>query len=305
MTPMQKTLSLQTEESPISDLSALAFMQNPIATLILDENAAILKTNLAFEELSGYEEIDLLGKHISLFKSNRNEPSLHDACYLNTVQLVRYDSREEYILCKNDTHILVRKNSKNITSNGRQYGILTLEDITEQQKTLEHYQYLATHDSLTGLANRALLDDNFKKAQDRAIKNHRKMVLLVCDINGFKQLNDSCGHDFGDSALKEVAKTLEKLLRGNDTVARYGGDEFVLILEDIIVAHDNQTSRIVAKIKAAFPITIMNGEQACQINMCIGSACFPDEGSSLNQLIQIADHNMYQEKKRFYGFLEN
>jgi diguanylate cyclase (GGDEF)-like protein len=125
------------------------------------------------------------------------------------------------------------------------------------------------------------------------------MALLICDINEFKQCNDSYGHDFGDTVLKVVAKTLEELLRTNDTVARYGGDEFVLILEDI--GHSDQISKIVMTIKAAFPMTIIQDEQACKIDMSIGSACFPDNGNNFNEIIQIADQNMYQEKKYFYS----
>lgn len=287
------------ESDFIGDFPTFVFTQNPIAMLILDENATILQANLAFYALTGYKEFDLFGKHISLLESTRNNTSLYDTCYKNTMLQGQANSCEIYVLCKNDEHLFVRNNNKNIMNDGKQYTIFTMEDITEQKRILEHYQYLSTHDPLTGLANRVLLYDNFKKAKDKAIANHQKMALLVCDINEFKQCNDSYGHDFGDTILKVVAKTLEALLRTDDTVARYGGDEFVLILEDI--GHIDQISKIVMTIKAAFPIIIMHDEQACQVDMSIGCACFPDNGNNFNEIIQIADQNMYQEKKYFYG----
>ena len=297
MLSTQQTLDSYEEESSANDIEALAFTENPMAMLILDENATILKANQAFKKLTKYNDIELLGEHISLLESNKNGHSLYDSCYMH------YNSCEIYILCKSDVHLCVYKNSKHILNHGKQYCILTLQDITEQKRILEHYQHLSTHDSLTGLANRTLLHDNFKEAQKRAIKNDQKILLLLCDINGLKQLNDSYGHDFGDETLKVVAKILEKLLCANDTVSRYGGDEFVLILEDI--TRSNQISQIVDKIRSAFPVSIMNGEQACQINMSIGSAFFPNEGSNFDQLIKIADQNMYQEKKHFYNLLQN
>lgn len=162
--------------------------------LILDENATILKTNFAVHALTGYDEMDLFGKHISLFESDQNETSLYGTCYNNILLIENNDSCEMYILCKNDLHLLVRKKIKHIVSNEKQYTILTFEDITEEKRVFEYYQQLSTHDPLTGLANRVLLQDNFKTAQHRAIRNNQKMALLVCDINEFKQFNDSYGH---------------------------------------------------------------------------------------------------------------
>ncbi len=283
-----------------NDLAILAFIQNPIAMLILDENAIIIKTNLAFNELTGYQEIDLLGKHISFFESNRNETSLYDAHCKNTIHSEDNNGLVMYVLCKNDAHLLICNNRQSIIKHGKKYTIFTFKDITEQKRILEHYQYLATHDTLTGLANRVLLDDEFKKAQSRAARSHQKMALLLCDINEFKHCNDKYGHDFGDTVLKVVAQTLDNLLRVNDTVARYGGDEFVLILEDM--AQSNQIAQIETTIKSSFPITVIKDEQICQVNISIGSACFPDDGTEFNQLIQVADQNMYREKKRFYGY---
>jgi len=300
---MKKPLSIHEKKSPVDDLMALAFTQNPIATLILDENFTIIKTNFAFDKLLGYDENDLPGKHISLLVSHQNEPSLYDICYKKTMQSGHDNSCEIYVLCKKDVHLLVRKNSKNIISQGKQYTLLTLEDITEQKRILEHYQHLSTHDALTGLANRVLLHENFKKAQHRAIRSNQKMALLVCDINEFKQFNDRYGHELGDCVLKAVAEALKKVLRASDTVSRYGGDEFVLILEEI--DHIDQITHIIAKIKAAFPVACINGKEEYEINMSIGSACFPNDGYSFNQLIATADKNMYQDKNDFYNSDKN
>lgn len=299
MISMQETLIMDKEKSLDNDLSALVFSQNPIATLILDENANILNVNLVFIEMTGYNEIELLEKHLSFFQSNKNGHIVNDLCFRNSTQSKDKDSCEMYLHCKNDKHILVRKTRKNIINQGKKYSILTFEDITDQKRILEHYRHLSIHDPLTGLPNRTFLQDNFKKAQDRAIRNEQKIALIVCDINEFKHFNDNYGHDFGDSVLKTVAKTLEKLLRSADTVSRYGGDEFVLILEDLSLC--DQMVHIVNKIKSAFPATIMNGQEACQIKMSIGSACFPDDGINFNDLIQVADKSMYQEKKHFYA----
>lgn len=299
MTAARDKLFIHGKKVPINDITALAFTQNPIPTLILDENSTIIKTNFALDKLLGYNENDLIGRDISILASERNEPSFYTKCYRNMMQSKDNDGCEMYVLCSNDAHLLVRKNSANITSNSKQHYILTFENIMEHRRILDHYRYLATHDVLTGLANRVLLHENFKKAQKVAIRSSQKMALLVCDINGFKQFNDRYGHELGDGALKAVAKTLEKVLCTNDTVSRYGGDEFVLILDDI--TDSNQIIDIVTKIKAAFPITRINDEEEYEINMSIGCAYFPDDGYSFNQLMKVADQNMYQDKNDFYN----
>lgn len=299
MTTVHNKLFFMNKENPRDDLSALAFVQNPIATLILDENSIIVKTNFAFDKLLGYAKNALVGKDISILASMRNEPTFYSRCYRNTMQSMNNGNGELYVLCNNGIHLLVRKNSANIISNGKQHYILTFENITEHRRLLEHYQHLATHDALTGVANRILLDENFKKAKHKATLNNQKMALLVCDINEFKQFNDRYGHELGDFVLKTVAKTLKKALGAHGTVCRYGGDEFVLIIEN--VADNNQIVDILIKIKATFPITSINAAEGYEINMSMGTACFPLDGHNFNQLLQIADYNMYQEKKRFYS----
>ena len=282
-----------------NELAALAFTQNPIAMLIVDENATILNINFALEQLTGYKEIECLGNSISFFDSSNNETSLYDICLQKSVESNDETSLELYIRCKDDTHLLVRKHAKAMMYDGQEYTVCTFEDIMEEKRMLEHYQHLAMHDSLTGLANRILLKDQFKMAEYRATRHQQKMALLLCDINGFKAYNDKYGHDFGDEILQIIAKKMKELLRNNDIVSRYGGDEFVLILEDI--EYSDSIAQVVTKIKDTFPISVMHDGKACEISMSVGRACFPVDGSNFNQLIQVADKDMYKEKKRFYS----
>ena len=286
------------EKRSTDELVAFAFMQNPIAMLILDENATIISINCTFEQLTGYNEIDSLGKSISLLNSNKNRVPLREQCLREMPHLNDKSNFEIYIRSKSNKDLLVRKHLKTIIYEDKKYIICTLENIMEEKKMLEHYQHLAMHDPLTGLANRALLEDRFEMAEHRATRHQKKMALLLCDINGFKTYNDRFGHDFGDEVLRRVAKRLESLLRRNDIVCRYGGDEFVLILEDI--AYSETIAQIVIAIKAAFPIIVMHGSEACEITMSIGTAAYPEDGRTFHQLIRVADKNMYEEKSRFY-----
>ncbi|HEY9129371.1 MAG TPA: sensor domain-containing diguanylate cyclase [Sulfurovum sp.] len=287
-----------TEKKLSDELAAFAFMQNPIGMLILDEKGIILNINCAFEQLTGYNEIDSLGKSISFFDSNKNRIPLQELCLEKMTHIEDENNLEIYIRSKNEKDLLVRKHLKTMIYEDEKYIVCTMENIVEEKRMLEHYQHLAMHDSLTGLANRVLLEDRFEMAEHRATRHQQKMALLLCDINGFKTYNDRFGHDFGDEVLRRVAKRLESLLRRNDIVCRYGGDEFVLILEDI--AYSETIAQIVMAIKAAFPVTVMHGSEACEITMSIGTACYPVDGRTFHQLIRVADKNMYEEKDRYY-----
>lgn len=282
-----------------NELAAFAFKQNPIAMFIVDENARIVNINCAFEQLTGYNEIDCLGKPLSFFDSNKNATSLQEACLQQNAASNGSMMFEMYLSSKYNDQVLVRKHSNTMIIEDKKYTVCTFEDIVEEKRKLEHYQHLAMHDPLTGLANRVLLEDRFEMAEHRATRHQQKMALLLCDINGFKAYNDKFGHDFGDEVLRSVAKRLETLVRRNDIVSRYGGDEFVLILEDI--AYSETIAHILMAIKAAFPITVMHGDTPCEITMSIGTACYPSDGRTFHQLIRVADQNMYEEKKRFYS----
>ncbi len=152
---------------------------------------------------------------------------------------------------------------------------------------------LAHHDSLTGLPNRLLFQDRLEQAMLKARRTEEKVVVLFLDLDKFKEVNDTLGHDVGDELLVEVAGRLQGLCRQSDTIARMGGDEFVFLLDN--VKNRSGAETVVRKISAAMekPVHI-NG---LQISTSIGIAIFPDDGGDLNDVIKKADTALYQAKK--------
>lgn len=282
------------------DLSSLAFLQSPVAMLLTDDKGTILNINHSFTELMGYTKTDVIGERMSLMKSGEYNNAFYKSFY-NNLNTTEKHNLEIYNRCKDGQLMLMNEQIVHISSNGHKYFIVTLEDITEQKKCSERYQYLATHDPLTGLANRMLLEDRFDHAILNATRSAKKLAILMCDLNEFKKLNDRYGHNFGDLVLQTVAKKLKDSVRINDTIARYGGDEFILILEQI--EDIDEVKNVVNVLNSVFPMPLEINNEVCEIGMSIGYSCFPEEGTTFNQLTDQADAKMYVEKDRYYGML--
>jgi diguanylate cyclase (GGDEF)-like protein/PAS domain S-box-containing protein len=171
----------------------------------------------------------------------------------------------------------------------------TIEDITERKHAQEQVQYLAYYDALTGLANRTLLQDRVSKALAAAQRRNEKLALLFLDLDRFKIINDSLGHSFGDLLLQQVADRLKKWARAQDTVARIGGDEFLIALTgirdfpDIAVAAE----RVMDAMTSEF---VIQGREF-HVNCSIGISIYPDHGTDSETLIKNADAAMYIAKE--------
>jgi diguanylate cyclase (GGDEF)-like protein len=163
--------------------------------------------------------------------------------------------------------------------------------LREKEQQLE---YMARHDALTGLPNRTLLDDRVARAVAAAGRRGDVMAILLADLDGFKTINDVYGHATGDQLLAAVASRLKECLRETDTVARYGGDEFVIVLEDLATEHDaaDVAEKLVARMHRPFAL----GSGEARVNVSIGVACFPRDGRSGEQLLNAADMAMYAAK---------
>ncbi len=162
----------------------------------------------------------------------------------------------------------------------------------EEQKNILYYQ--VNHDALTGLPNRVLFDDRLKNGIDKAKKNGSILAVFFLDLDHFKSINDSLGHDVGDEVLQSVAHRLSKILRNNDTLARLGGDEFTIIMEDIA---DTQEVTILAEnIMEALSEPIMVNINRLYVSSSIGICLYPKDGDNAQDLLKYADTAMYKAK---------
>jgi diguanylate cyclase (GGDEF)-like protein len=170
-----------------------------------------------------------------------------------------------------------------------------VSEIAARKQVEEKIQHMASHDDLTGLANRVLFRDRLEMAQNMAMRKNEKLAILFIDLDGFKAVNDNFGHKVGDLLLQAVARQLIETVRHSDTVARMGGDEFIVLLNGV---HRNEDAEAVAKkILASFEQPMLLAGQFARVGASIGISVYPDHGNDAEKLIAYADGAMYHIKK--------
>lgn len=176
-------------------------------------------------------------------------------------------------------------------------------DVTDQRRAEADLAHKATHDTLTGLPNRALLSDRLDQALARAKRDRHPVAVMFIDLDGFKAVNDEHGHDAGDGVLSEVAQRLSIVLRPSDTVARLGGDEFVIVCEDMVGESDAmRVARRALSAIAAEPFSVPNGDVALSASIGIAFSSYP--GVRAEALLRDADAAMYRAKEAAGGTIE-
>ena len=252
--------------------------------------------------LFGYKPDEVLGKYIGIiYNSSANEQvldevftTLYEESSINTEAVLTTKDKKP-ITCNMSLSIL-------LDENGIIEGYLGfIQDITQQQQAQKLIQeqsnllkHQAYHDSLTNLPNRALFKDRLEQSMLNAKRNKHRFALLFIDLDQFKSINDSLGHDVGDKVLIKSAKRLQNSLRAGDTLARLGGDEFTIILKDVHESKDiaKVADKIIHAIKE--PIEILSHK--LHISCSIGISIFPDDANSQENLIKYADAAMYRAK---------
>jgi diguanylate cyclase (GGDEF)-like protein/PAS domain S-box-containing protein len=170
----------------------------------------------------------------------------------------------------------------------------TVVDVTERKQHDAELEYQASHDSLTGLPNRSLLRDRIEQAIVKAQRDGHHVAVVFVDLDHFKLINDSLGHHVGDRLLLEVADRLMACIRGHDSVARQGGDEFVIVLTE---QHDeHETIAIVSRLLEVISQPWMDEDQEYGLSCSVGISCYPNDGSDPDALLRCADAAMYQAK---------
>jgi len=249
----------------------------------------------AMDAVEGKHLREILGEH----NYQRNE---HHFVRALQGHLVAYERIHE--LPNAESRHLAIKLLPHFGDHGKVQGFFSvITDITEYKLTEERIQRVAHHDSLTGLPNRLLLNDRLDQAISLARRDSRQFALLYLDLDKFKPVNDTLGHAAGDQLLKEVAARIRHLLRESDTLARVGGDEFIVILPDIAGRAVAET--VVRKIVSALaaPFLLGDPKHSIEIGASIGIAVYPADGNGADALVKAADNAMYSAKQTG-GFLE-
>jgi len=275
--------------------AATVFNSTVEGVMITDDNANIIDVNEAFTTITGYQRKDVIGQNPKMLASGRHD---HDY-YQQMWQALRsngswsgeiWNRRSDGVLFPELLTISVVRDEKDQASG--YVGVFT--DISKLKEAEQRLDHLAHHDSLTGIPNRLLLNARLEQSIKRAARQSSGFVLAFIDLDRFKVINDSLGHQAGDELLKQLADRLVKTVRNEDTVGRISGDEFVLILEDI---HDrNSATTVVDKVMGCFYQPFRISGQDVQVTGSMGLTLYPQDGTEVYQLMRNADAAMYQAK---------
>ncbi len=288
-------------------IASVAFESNE-PMLITNQNIEIIEVNQAFCNVMGYTKKELLGRNPNLFKSLHQNRNYYDDMW-RVLGINDFWSGEIYNKKSDDSIIplrlsitAIRNNENEIINYLGQY--IDISEIKDREEVLE---YQATHDNLTGLPNRLLLLDRIEHAITKVIRHKNVGGLIFIDLDNFKTINDTMGHDIGDILLIEVAKALRNVIRSEDTVSRIGGDEFIVLTDYIGKDKDEakQNIKVLAqKIKHALnSIEYINGFKNIS-TPSIGITLFTDSSISVKDIIKQADTAMYAAKKQGKNTIE-
>ncbi|MCX7176432.1 MAG: EAL domain-containing protein [Proteobacteria bacterium] len=280
-------------------IAATAF-ESQEGIFVTDAAGVILKVNRAFTEITGYSTEEAVGQKSSLTKSGR-----HDAAYYASMwESIQRDGAWQGEIWNRRKNGEVYPEWLTITAvkgrNGEtSHYVSTLTDITARKVAEDEIKHLAFYDPLTRLPNRRLLLDRLQQALASSARSGREGALLFIDLDNFKNLNDTLGHDTGDLLLQQVAQRLSTCIREGDTVARLGGDEFVVMLEDLSENSREaatQTETVGEKILATLNVTYSLAGHEHHSTPSIGATLFNDHAMTVDELLKRADLAMYQAK---------
>ena len=276
--------------------------------LITDTKGIIVRVNQAFCSIMGYAKEELLGQNPRIFKTPHQDfkfiEDMWNSMRINgfwSGELYNKKANDEIIPLKATINAIKNKDGKATHYLGQYFDIGKIKD---KEKVLE---YQATHDNLTGLPNRLLLTDRIEQAI-RKVSRHKIIAgLIFIDLDNFKVVNDTLGHDIGDILLINVAKKMKECIREEDTVSRVGGDEFVVLLDNLGSTKEDARRNIIylaTKIKDALN-SIKEIEGHINVSTpSIGITLFNDDSVSVKDLIKQADTAMYEAKKQGKNSIE-
>jgi len=263
--------------------------------MVTDENARILTVNPAFTRITGFSPEEVIGHTPSVLRSDRHDGDFYSDMWNTLIEKGAWQgdvwnqrkNNEAYLAC-----LTINRAADQANQNIRY--VTVFRDITDSHVKDEQIRHLAFHDALTNLPNRLILKDRLQHAITRARRQNEHLALIFIDLDGFKAVNDTFGHEVGDLLLQGVADRIRNQLRDSDTAVRMGGDEFVILLEG--QKPEDHSSRVFTALidLISRPMTLKG--HSVQVGASMGIAFFPDDAQDAETLLKRADAAMYSAK---------
>ena len=275
-----------------------AFEHSPIGIMMVDTDGCILRANRFAAEMLAFGNDELPGVHLSRLIPESERKDIKETLERLLHGKKVFDHSERRMTCQNSLEIWTNFHTVLLRSPEAEplYFIVQIADITEMKDNHRRMERMAFYDSLTDLANRRLFSDRLEHAIERSKRSRKAAALLYLDLDQFKRVNDTLGHEYGDELLREVGRRLQNCVRQEDTVARPGGDEFTILLYDINGPRD--ASIVADKILSALREPIRIADHELIVTTSIGITIIPDDSLEPNVLTKSADLAMYRAKDR-------
>lgn len=278
-------------------LAAKVFENTTEGIAVMDGGKNIITVNRAFCEMSGYSSTELIGHNFLSLNSTAHDPGFYDALW-NEVDIHKQWKGEVWAHRKDGKTYPQLFNIRALATEDNKvtHYIVITSDITRLIETQRRLEHLASYDLLTDLPNRSFFYNRLNHCHAKAQRAKLSFAIMFVDIDDFKKINDNLGHEVGDELLKTVAERLKKCVREQDTIARMGGDEFTLLLEQITGTNEVAVTaqRLVQEMSTPFYI----GNHEIFITISVGICLYPTDGTNIPSLIKNADTAMYKAKEQ-------
>ena len=278
-------------------LAASVFTHAREGIIIASASKKIIEVNTTFSDITGYSNNEIIGQNPSILKSpNKHSTAFYEAIW-HKVNATDYWSGEVWFHRKNG-HEYPTKFTISAVKDA--YGkpihyVILFSDITRTKEHQSQLERMANYDDLTNLPNRTLLRDRLAQAIVKSQRDNKSLALAFMDLDGFKAVNDSYGHDVGDELLIAISHRMKAVLREGDTLARFGGDEFVAILLDLQEVDD--CNPFIERLLEAVAEPVNIRDNLMQVSVSIGITVYPEDNTNEDQLIRHADQAMYEAKQ--------
>jgi diguanylate cyclase (GGDEF)-like protein/PAS domain S-box-containing protein len=277
-------------------LSASVFEHAREGILITDAERVIIDINPAFTQITGYTRDEAIGNKPDLLASGRHDTAFYAAMWREIREQGHWtgeiwDRRKNGEIYPERLSITAINSSEGVIS----HYLGVFSDISLIKRQEQQLQHLAQHDALTGIPNRVLLADRMRQAIAQSRRNGKLLAVCYLDLDGFKPINDTHGHEVGDRLLVEMARRMSDTLRSGDTVARLGGDEFVLLLQGLTDSEECEAT--LNRLLAVINLPTHVDDQSLNLSASIGVSLYPSDDQDPDTLLRHADQAMYSAKQ--------